>query len=60
MAVKASGATPPSNSLSFKEIGEEFGLAPNPNGSGYSLGAYRISQTVSVCLLYTSPSPRDS
>ena len=48
MAVKAAGATPPSNSLSFKEIGEEFGLAPNPNGSGYSLGAYRISQTIST------------
>ena len=48
MAVKAAGATPPSNSLSFREIGEEFGLAPNPNGSGYSLGAYRVSQTVST------------
>ncbi len=42
MAVKASGQ------LAFSEIGEEFGLAPNPNGSGYSLGAYRVSQTVSV------------
>ena len=42
MAVKVSGQ------LTFTEIGEEFGLAPNPNGSGYSLGAYRVSQTVST------------
>ena len=43
MAVKASG-----NQLAFSEIGEEFGLAPNPSGSGYSLGAYRITQTVAT------------
>ena len=42
MAVKASGQ------LTFTEIGQEFGLAPNPNGSGYSLGAYRVSQTIST------------
>ena len=45
MAVKVSGQ------LTFTEIGDEFGLAPNPSGSGYSLGAYRVSQTVSTLSL---------
>ncbi len=38
MAIKASGGNPPTNSLSFSEIENEFG-----QNSGRSLGAYRLN-----------------
>ena len=95
MAIKVAGANPPSNSLSFLEIENEFGqnssrslgdyrmnnlnigalteVSLSRDGCGISANSdipvdneeikfsdfYSAKQNI-ICLLYTSPSPRDS